>query len=220
VRAGAVFGPGFQLNTGFIPPQERMYGGGPTSVRGFRQNELGPIAYIANQYQTIAVNDSTYRFTDTLGTYRRAVPLGGNSEVVANVELRLRSPFLPDLLQFAIFTDAGDVWNRGRDSVFQNFKLKVTPGVQVAALTPIGPVRVVVGYNPYRRPAGPLYYENTAAAGGALPCVSPGNDLPVTETADGTLVQAEGRCSATYRPAPNRSFRSRLTLSLAIGQAF
>jgi outer membrane protein insertion porin family/translocation and assembly module TamA len=221
IRAGAVFGRGFGLNTGFIPPQERMYGGGPTSVRGFRQNELGAIAYIAGQYQTVQVDDSTYRFADTSGTYRRAVPLGGNSLLVGNAELRLRSPFLSNLLQFAIFADAGDVWNRGLDSAFfGNFKLKVTPGVQVAALTPIGPVRLVIGYNPYRRPKGPLYYENTIAEGGSLPCVSPGNDLPVHEAPDGTMVQAEGRCSATFQPAPNTSFRSRLTFSLAIGQAF
>jgi len=218
LRAGGVFGGGF------IPPQERMYAGGPTSVRGFAQNELGDATYIASGYDTVRVATPTglrtyFRVADSLSTYRRVVPIGGNSLVVGNVELRLRSPFLPDLLQYGIFADVGEVWNRGMQDAFHNFQLKVTPGVQVAALTPVGPVRVVLGYNPYRRPAGPLYYESPASAGSTLPCVSPGNTLPVTAGANGTLVQAAGQCAASFQPA-RTSFRSRLTLGLALGEAF
>jgi hypothetical protein len=39
------------------------------------------------------------------------------------------------VLQWTLFTDAGDVWNRGRSETFQNFSLKVTPGIQMTALT-------------------------------------------------------------------------------------
>jgi outer membrane protein assembly factor BamA len=77
--------------------------------------------------------------------------------LVTNLELRLRSPFLPEILQWTVFADAGDVWNRGQSGSFQNFRLKVTPGVQLTALSPLGPVRLVVGYNPNSRPAGPIY---------------------------------------------------------------
>jgi outer membrane protein insertion porin family/translocation and assembly module TamA len=203
---------------GFIPPQERMYAGGPTTVRGYQQNELGAVTYIAARYDTVAVIPpggtspiTTYQVTG--GAYRRAVPVGGNSLVVANAELRFRSPFLSDLLQFAVFGDAGEVWVSGT-SLFENFRLKFTPGVQVAALTPVGPIRVILGYNPYRRPNGPIYFENTAASGGQLVCVSPNNTLPVV---DG--VQQAGACPQ-FTPARTQSFRSRLTLSLAIGQAF
>lgn len=226
LRGGAVFGRGFGTNTGFVPPQERMYAGGPNSVRGFAQNELGAATYIASAYDTVRVTQgdgstATYfRLADTVTKARRSVAVGGNSLVVGNVELRLRSPILPDVLQFGVFTDAGDVWNRGGSSTFGGFHIKVTPGVQVAALTPVGPARIVVGYNPYRRPAGPIYYENTAQQGGSLPCVSPHNTLPVTLNTTGSLVQAEGRCDASFQPAPNNSFRSRLTFGLAIGQAF
>ncbi len=224
LRAGAVFGRGFRSGTGFIPPQERMYGGGPTSVRGFRQNELGAAAYTAVTYEVVptASPDTAYlRVPDSVaGVYRRSIPLGGNSMIVANAELRLRSPVFPDVLEFAFFADAGDVWNRGTGSAFQNFALKVTPGIQMAAFTPVGPVRVVLGYNPYRRAEGPLYYENSAANGGSLPCVSPGNTIPAVQDATGKWVQLEGRCDGTFKPAANRSFRSRLTLNLAIGQAF
>lgn len=225
IRAGAVFTGGFKTGTGFIPPQERMYGGGPTSVRGFGQNELGASAYTAFSYYVDSVSQpGSYflRVSDSVAhSYRRAVPVGGNSLLVGNAELRFRTPLFPEVLEFAAFTDVGDVWNRGQKSVFQNFKLKVTPGLQVAAHTPVGPVRVVVGYNRYERPNGPLYFESGTSLGGTLPCVSPGNTLnasrnPVT----GEWEQEEGSCPSTFVPQHKRSFRSRLTLNLAIGQAF
>lgn len=220
VRAGSVFGKTFGTANGFVPPQERLYAGGPTTVRGFSQNELGSAIYIASRYDTVVAAPDTFFRADTTRSYRRTVPLGGNSLIVANAEIRLRSPILPDVLQWTIFTDAGDVWNRGLE-VFENFQIKVTPGIQLGAFTPVGPVRMVVGYNPYRRPAGPLYFETNRQGGGGLPCVSPGNRLKVrTDVISGQLVQEEKACASSFRPPADASFRSRLTLSLAIGQAF
>ncbi|HEY5086836.1 MAG TPA: BamA/TamA family outer membrane protein [Gemmatimonadaceae bacterium] len=227
IKSGLVFSRSFQTNVGFIPPQERLYAGGPSSVRGFAQNELGADTYIAPSYDTVTVigtagqADTYFRYTGSLKP-RRVVPVGGNSLIVTNLELRLRSPVLPDVLQFGIFVDAGDVWNRGGASTFGGYQIKVTPGVQVAALTPVGPVRVVVGYNPYQQSVGPLYFENTTGAG-ALPCVAPGNTLKVTtdmsDPAHPVLVQEPGVCSG-YKPPPSTSFVNRLTFGLAIGQAF
>lgn len=232
VRGGAVFGRNFGTTTGFIPPQERLYGGGPASVRGFSQNELGSAIYIAESYNLIppaqsGLPDSVFRDTTSARRFRRAVPVGGNSLLVSNLELRMPSPFLPEFLQWTLFTDAGDVWNRGRSGSFQNFSVKVTPGIQLTAFSPVGPVRVVMGYNPYRRPSGPLYYEvpggsatdELGTPAGSLPCVSPGNLLPVHMT-EGGLKQTEGRCPATFTPRTSGSIVSRLTFSLAIGQAF
>jgi outer membrane protein insertion porin family/translocation and assembly module TamA len=235
VRTGIVFGRSFSANTGFIPPQERLYAGGPTSVRGFPQNELGSAIYIAQNYQVVFPDppfvDTVFQIPAGDRSFRRAVPVGGNSLLVTNLELRLRSPFLSDVLQWTVFTDAGDVWNRGQLGSFQNFRLKVTPGIQLTALSPVGPVRLVVGYNPYNRPPGPIYYEVPRLVGvvdgftaqvGALPCVSPNNRLPVhrADPTSNVLVQSEGRCPASFIPTSNTSFRSRLTFGLAIGQAF
>ena len=235
VRGGTVFGRNVESATGFIPPQERLYGGGPTTVRGFSQNELGSLIYIANgtpgytEYISTDVRtglqDTVVLAKDTIG-FRRVVPVGGNSLVVGNVELRLRSPFLPELLQFTMFTDAGEVWNRGRSQI-KEVKLKVTPGIQLTAFSPVGPVRVAVGYNPYRRPKGPLYYEATELAEAPLLCVSPFNFFPTHFTRDpnGTVtkiaqeVPPEG-CPSTYQPPKDNSLRSKLTFSFAIGQAF
>jgi hypothetical protein len=114
------------------------------------------------------------------------------------------------VLQFALFVDAGNVWNRGTASAFWQ-KTPVTPGIQVAALTPIGPVRLVVGYNSSPLPKGPLYYESSSSLNGTLPCVSP---------AVANAVQSSSSCPATFSPAQSTSFGSRLTFGLAIGQAF
>jgi outer membrane protein assembly factor BamA len=123
VRGGAVFGRSFGTVTGFIPPQERLYAGGPTSVRGFSQNELGSVTYIASSYELVTpaesgLADSVFRVPAGETSFRRAVPVGGNSMVVGNLELRMPSPFLPEFLQWTLFTDAGDVWNRGSSSSF------------------------------------------------------------------------------------------------------
>jgi outer membrane protein insertion porin family/translocation and assembly module TamA len=233
IRGGVVYGRSLGSVTGFIPPSERLYAGGPTSVRGFAQNELGSAIYIAAaKYDSVillglnGLPDTVVK--DTSGSYRRVVPVGGNRLIVANVELRLRSPILPELLQLTLFTDAGEVWNRGSTSVLGGVKLKVTPGIQVTAFSPVGPVRVAVGYNPYQRPAGPLYYEATSAGGAPLLCVSPNNNLrthffppdSVTKVAKITQDVPPAGCPATYQPAKDNRFRSKLTFSFAIGQAF
>lgn len=229
MRGGAVFGRSFGTTTGFIPPQERLYAGGPTTVRGFSQNELGSAIYIADSYRLVLSpgGDSLFSVNPDSARVRRAVPVGGNSMVVANLELRMQSPFLTEFLQWTFFTDAGDVWNRGGGTTFRKYSIKVTPGVQLTAFSPVGPVRLVVGYNPYRRPSGPLYYEvprgspadELGSPAGALPCVTPGNTL-VVRTVAGVLKQTEGSCGATFAPRSPGGFLSRLTFGLAIGQAF
>jgi len=231
LRAGTVFGRTFGSATGFVPPQERLYAGGPTTVRGFAQNELGSAIYISGVsnpnlflLSPPTPPDTVATLQDTTTVRPRVVPVGGNALIVANLELRLRSPFLSDLLQWTVFTDAGEVWNRGS---LGSLKLKVTPGIQLTAFSPVGPIRAAIGYNPYARPSGPLYFEATRQ-GGALVCVSPGSEnrlhTVVTRTPDGTEItdidQQPGDCPSTFKPAADNSFRSRLTFSFAIGQAF
>jgi outer membrane protein insertion porin family/translocation and assembly module TamA len=234
VRGGTVFGRNVESATGFIPPQERLYAGGPTTVRGFSQNELGSLIYISGTYEaflsadTLGQPDTVLLATaqpDTLRP-RRIVPVGGNSLFVGNLELRLRSPFLPELLQWTLFTDAGEVWNRGTRQL-KEVKLKVTPGIQITAFSPVGPVRLAVGYNPYRRPPGPIYYE-ALSLGGELLCVSPFNTIKTHITYDNASPpnvvsisqEPGGVCPSTYQPPKDNSLRSKLTFSFAIGQAF
>ena len=230
VRGGSVFGRNVESATGFIPPQERLYAGGPTTVRGFSQNELGSLIYISGSYEGFFIDnadgtrDTVLRQSHTDSLVRRIVPVGGNSLAVGNLELRLPSPFLPELLQWTLFTDAGEVWNRGTRQL-KEVKLKVTPGIQLTAFSPVGPVRLAVGYNPYRRPPGPIYYE-ALSLGGELLCVSPFNTIKTHISYDqlgnvSSISQEPGGvCPSTYQPPKDNSLRSKLTFSFAIGQAF
>ena len=236
VRLGTVLGRTLTLGdpVGFIPPQERLYGGGAASVRGYQQNELGDLIYIAeNAFVTHPGSspDTVYLDVPDTSRVRRVVPIGGNSLIVANFEARLRSPFYPELVQFTLFADAGDVWQRRRTVGASDHKasalwlngLKWTPGVGIRVFTPVGPFQANVGYNPFARPAGAIYYDQAPDAQGFAPlyCVSPGNRIPAVRNAGGDLEQLTGSsCPATFRPAQSRTFLSRLTVTFSIGPDF
>jgi hypothetical protein len=215
-----------------VPPQERLFGGGPTTVRGFRQNELGPAVYIPSRYDTVRVNGalggSPSNPADTVffrarpdSVSIRTVPTGGNALVVANVEARFRSPIYPELIQWTAFADMGQVWNRGTPgSTLAVKSFVITPGVGVRISTLIGFVRMDVAHNPYARPAGAAYFDAPLSQGGALFCVSPGNTLRVTTDGAGRLSQASSNCPRSFQPSRESSFFRQLTLNLSIGQAF
>ncbi len=98
---------------GDAPQQERLFAGGPTTVRGYRQNELGPQVYLlTNVVLDSSASGVSYRVAPGAKP-ERTIPAGGNTLLVGNVELQLRSPVLPELLALAVFTDAGEVFNRG-----------------------------------------------------------------------------------------------------------
>ncbi len=232
LRLGSVFGSNFSFNqtATFIPPQERLYAGGPNSVRGFRQNELGPSVYIPTSYDTVGTDglprtsvargDTVYLRANSAETNERAVPTGGNTSIVGNLELRIVSPILPSLIKWTLFTDVGELWNRGVGVRGLGFKqLKWTPGAGISIRTPIGFLRADLAYNGYARPGGSAYFDAPVAAGGALYCVSPTNRLPTT-LVNGVLRQASGSCPGSYVPRTRRDFFGRWTPSIAIGQAF
>ena len=225
VRAGIVQGRGVGSGLGgFIPPQERLYAGGPTTVRGFRQNELGPAVYIVSGYTTETVNGVTYFRADEATVTERVVPTGGNTLVVGNLEAQWASPVLPRLLQLAAFADAGRLWNRGGTALRADGPVvKITPGLGVRVASPFGAVRIDFGYNPYALPAGAAYYNARPQAGVApLYCVSPGNTLVVTPGAatGQPAAQASGSCPSSYRPTRRAGLFGRLNPSIWIGQAF
>ena len=236
LRLGTVLGRTLSLGdpVGFIPPQERLYAGGAASVRGFQQNELGDLIYIAeNAFVTHpgSTIDTVYLDVPDTSRVRRVVPIGGNSLIVANFEARFRSPFYPDLVQLTLFADAGDVWQRGRrvgasdhraSALWLN-ELKWTPGMGIRVLTPVGPFQANVGYNPFARPAGAIYYDQVPDAQGFAPlyCVSPGNEIRAVRNAAGNVEQLTGsNCPPTFRPAQSRTFLSRLTVTFSIGPDF
>ena len=233
VRIGGVLDPGLSLDgaSEFIPPQERLYAGGPNTVRGFHQNELGPVVYVVDQFATVTdpeTGDTYYRAFPESSGRPTTVPIGGNSLIVGNLEYRMRSPLFPNLLQWTIFTDVGEVWNRDRERGIDFERLKWTPGAGLRVFTFVGAIRVDVGYNPYRRPFGAAYFDATDDETGIAPlyCVSPGNRLRITPAGPGMpATQAPGECprdasAGGFQPPQEHGFFRRLTFNFSIGQAF
>jgi len=243
LRGGFVFGQRIALGsdtTVFIPQQERLYAGGANTVRGFRQNELGPVVYLPDTLRVCTspvgecvrptmARDTVYFSSDPQSS-PRTLPVGGNSVVVANVELRMPSPFYPDRLQIAFFTDAGQVWTRGGTGVEQSFgNLKVTPGLGIRLASPVGPIRLDIGFNPYDRQGGSAYFD-APEQGGRRPlyCISPGNGLPVTgwrpdlgpNDEPPTQANSARGCPSLYVPKQRAGFLRRLSFNASIGQAF
>ncbi len=200
--------------TAYVPPEERLYAGGPNSVRGYNQNLLGPVVYIVDKFAALdTVVDGTptqvYR-PDTLARVRQYSPTGGNTLIVANAEWRVRLPSFGGNVQIATFVDAGQVWNRPQQG-FQFSDLRVTPGMGVRVRSPIGPLRVDVAYNGYSSTTGSAYYVGTD---NVLRCVSPDNTLQQGIVGPGQT------CEPTYTPASSSNFLSKLTFNFSIGQAF
>jgi outer membrane protein insertion porin family/translocation and assembly module TamA len=199
----------------FVPPQERMYGGGPNSVRGYRQNELGPLVYLVPEARVDSIlpsGDTLFVAADSVNVTRSS-PTGGNALVVTSVELRMRPPFLRDLLQFAAFVDGGQVYNRRSETVRLD-QFRWTPGIGMRVGSPVGPIRFDLAYNRYAQQRGPAYVivpDEVTGNPSRLRCVSPGNRLP-----NGF---GEG-CPATFTPVRDDSFFERLTFHFSIGQAF
>lgn len=137
-----------------VHPQKRFFAGGSNSVRGFAQNQLGPrvlsiplqsllrdgqdgAACTAAEVQELSCDAGALadgRFTPR--------PIGGSQLLEANVEFRF--PLGGARSEGAVFLDVGQLWPEPGDVRLDDFQM--TPGLGVRYATPIGPVRVDVGY--------------------------------------------------------------------------
>jgi outer membrane protein insertion porin family/translocation and assembly module TamA len=233
VSGGLITAPADSTGAKLPPYQERLFAGGPNSVRGFAQNLLGPVVYLVGtgQFnvdtvaQTKASTTTTYVLKDPRSTVTRTQPLGGNALFVFNAEFRIRDPFLPNLLQYVPFVDGGQVWTQVPN--VNNFHLLrgvfVTPGLGFRISSPIGPIQISLGYNPYENQKGPVYFASPVdPVTGAAPliCVTtPGAaTVPVTVSANGSVTQAT--CPGTFAPPRASSFFQRLTKTFSIATSF
>jgi outer membrane protein insertion porin family len=118
-RAGVVIPYG---SSSEVPIQKRFFAGGRTTVRGFKQDTLGPIG-------------------------PDGAPIGGNYQLILNAEMRvpLQYGFLT-----AAFVDAGSVWLRDPSSY--GFDLRETAGLSLRYITPVGPLSVDYGWKLDPRP--------------------------------------------------------------------
>lgn len=118
-RTGLIWPVG---GTSEIPIQERFFNGGETTVRSFKQDELG----------ALDVNDN---------------PIGGEAFTIVSIELRQD---VLERLQLAAFADHGNVTPEVQDYLdLDDFRSAL--GLGVRYLLPIGPLRLDWGWNPNPR---------------------------------------------------------------------
>jgi outer membrane protein insertion porin family len=159
------------LGTNILHPRTRFYAGGSQSVRGFGENQLGPkILTISSDTlrKTIGVScDTTSETTTRLcspnaqGLRNRDFtirPVGGTSLAEASVEYRM--PF-GRRVEWAVFVDGavvgGNAIGNLSDSLtLPRFAAAVTPGVGFRYKSPVGPIRIDLGYNPKQEESLPV----------------------------------------------------------------
>jgi outer membrane protein assembly complex protein YaeT len=102
-----------------LPASERFFAGGDTTVRGFALDQLGtPETFDAQGF-----------------------PLGGNAVVIFNGELRIP---VAGGLGLVGFLDTGNVFARTED--LSLFRLRSTVGFGVRYRSPVGPIRIDMGF--------------------------------------------------------------------------
>jgi outer membrane protein assembly complex protein YaeT len=188
----------------YVPPDQRFYGGGPNSVRGYGRNELGPRVYVfigadtssPAAVDTAATRKAGGRDEDKVFRNVQTRPTGGNTAIILNAELRLPSPILASRMRLGLFVDAGQVWERG-DEIVSIRGMRLTPGAGVRFTTPLGPVRIDAAYNGYAAQVGPLLYQ-------------------ASDTSS-TITQIR----PSYPPVrASKSFWQKIVVQFAVGQAF
>lgn len=245
VRAGLV-GSGSFLGAEaggveLVHPQKRFFSGGANSVRGFAENELGPRMLTTAVEQVLGVPEGQSApvcrpeqlavdadlgqlgmcdpsaLPDAAFAFR---PVGGTWVAEANVEMRFPL-FIPDL-QGVVFFDAGQVWVGRSEASLRD--LATSPGVGVRYMSPIGPIRVDLGYG--SRPAERLPVAVSQVRPWNAETDSPGEKL-VVRAADGSERVLEWVATNDLDFLfPSRTFGdsgsllSRLQLHISLGQAF
>jgi outer membrane protein insertion porin family len=113
-------GKAFENEEGKLPVYDNFYLGGMNSIRGFKSSTISPIN---------PNNDEKY---------------GGDKMWFANIELYF--PLLTDAgLRGLVFSDFGNVYAQDDSWDFGN--IKKSAGIGINWLSPVGPLRLVWGYN-------------------------------------------------------------------------
>jgi outer membrane protein insertion porin family len=103
-----------------VPVSDRLYLGGAATVRGYREQLLGPLVFDENGQNPLAI--------------------GGKFMLLGNLEFRIPMIWL---FWGVVFLDVGNVWFNADE--FKVTEIKSTSGAGIALMTPLGPVRFDYG---------------------------------------------------------------------------
>ena len=200
---------------GILHPRQRFLSGGARSLRGYAENQMGPKVLTIPARVLLAAADSASAPLCTLASIAngscdanavqsiefRPRPLGGNTLFEASVEYRFP---ITSTFTAAAFLDAGML--RGQRLNFPpGTRTAFTPGAGLRYRSPIGPVRVDLGFRPSITEELPVVTE----------LVGPDGEARLIQL--GPLKRYdpnEGRVNGL------RGWLSHLQLHLAIGEAF
>ncbi len=106
----------------YTPLQDRLYAGGATTVRGYKNRDIGP---------------SSREFVFFGSTFAT----GGDARLISNLEVKYK---VTDMIRLYGFADAGGVWENGDFSLGDmKYSIGLGLGMDVPAM---GPIRVDYGY--------------------------------------------------------------------------
>ena len=206
IRGGWVGSGGEAGTTDIIPPQKRYYAGGASSVRGFAQSRLGPRMLLAATEALLSKSDTTQAdctvtqvvdlSCDATGARLESRPIGGSRVLEGNAEVRIG---LGTEFEVVTFMDFGQVWDTDQRVALD--ALEFTPGVGLRYLSPVGPLRVDVGYN----------FQADERLSVVTPRIEPDGLGGYRVTRDLAVLDA---------PVSFRSSESRFQLHISLGQAF
>ncbi len=110
-----------------LPLFERYFPGGINSVRGYRILSLGPQNVVVDQFGRLFSRD----------------PIGGSQQLIFNNEIII--PLVESLgVKGVFFFDAGNAFSAAQGIQLSEMRMSVGPGIRW--LSPIGPLRVEVGF--------------------------------------------------------------------------
>jgi len=134
VRGGIIEPLGEEIPSGSflgpVPVDERFYAGGRTTHRAFGQDELGI------EGRTLA----------------EGIPVGGSGLLLVNLDYRFP---IAGAIGGTVFLDGGNVW-RDRDEI-DTGDLRWGAGVGLRYRSPVGPLRLEIGWKLDREPGEPAY---------------------------------------------------------------
>lgn len=125
-----------------LPFYRNFFGGGFGSVRGYRDNSMGPRSRLLNTFTNPA----------TLLNNAPAESIGGNVQIEAGFELIFPTPFIEDnnKVRTLAFFDAGNIFDtkiqgfNGEDFKPSFDNLRYSVGLGLSWITPIGPLTFAI----------------------------------------------------------------------------